>query len=198
MIKLTEALASDSGSGVLAWMTTFRQRRSGVVIRGCRLFATRVRRVLTVTLAVLFTGSCGRPAQDHDATALSHVAAEVAAAVSAFHAADTARSAEAVIDLLWPEFSIMVDGRRQTYEEVVAGSRRFMASLELFHTEWTDLRVTPLTRDHAVASFHFRDSILVKDGTLIRARGPTTFVWERRNGEWRVLFADADHYPIEP
>jgi len=150
-----------------------------------------------VVLAVVLAASCDGRVPESVTTALEPVTAEVVSAVSAFHAADIARNAEAVIDLLWPEFSIMVDGQRQTYDEVVAGSRQFMATLDLFHTEWTDLRVTALTRDNAIASFQFRDSIIVKDGTLIRARGPTTFVWQRRNGEWRVLFADADHYPID-
>jgi len=152
---------------------------------------------IAVVLAVVLAASCDGRVPESVTTALEPVTAEVVSAVSAFHAADIARNAEAVIDLLWPEFSIMVDGQRQTYDEVVAGSRQFMATLDLFHTEWTDLRVTALTRDNAIASFQFRDSIIVKDGTLIRARGPTTFVWQRRNGEWRVLFADADHYPID-
>jgi hypothetical protein len=163
--------------------------------------AIRIRALLAALMVILvgmFTTSCGRDVQDREAAALARAAAEVTSAVSAFHAADTARSAEAVIGLLWPEFSIMADGHRQAYDEVVAGSRQFMATLELFHTEWTDLRVTPLTRDHAIASFQFRDSLRLTDGTLIRARGPTTFIWQRRNDEWRVLFADADHYPVEP
>lgn len=71
-----------------------------------------------------------------------------------------------------------------------------MAGLQLFRTEWTDLQVIPLAADVAVASFRFRDSILTNEGELIHSRGPTTFVWERRDGEWRLRFADADHYPV--
>ena len=129
---------------------------------------------------------------------LASVAAEVEAAVWAFHAADTARDAEAVIGLLWPEYDMLVDGVRVGYDEVVEGSRSFMPSLELFHTDWTDLRITPLGADAAVASFQFRDSIVTKTGELIRSQGPTTFVWQRRNGEWRLLHGDSDHYPIDP
>ena len=61
----------------------------------------------------------------------------VEAATWAFHAADTARDAEAVIDLLWPDFTMLADGARVEHAEVVAGSREFMAGLELFDTEWT-------------------------------------------------------------
>jgi len=118
--------------------------------------------------------------------------------VWAFHAADTARDAEAVIRLLWPEFTMLVDGARLDHGQVVRGSREFLASLELFHTDWSDLRITLLGTGAAVASFKFRDSIVTRTGEVIRSRGPTTFVWQRRGGDWRLLFADADHYPIDP
>jgi hypothetical protein len=126
------------------------------------------------------------------------VVAQVEAAVWAFHSADTARSAEGVIDLLWPEFTMLSDGQRLDYETVTTGSREFMASLELFHTVWTELEITPLGSEAAVSSFVFRDSIVTRDGELIQARGPTTLVWQRRGEEWRVLYADADHYPLAP
>jgi ketosteroid isomerase-like protein len=148
--------------------------------------------------AVLGIG-CAGPAERGDGAAVADspdVAAEIETAVWAFHAADTAMDAEAVIDLLWPEFTMLVDGSRTTYDEVATGSREFMANLRFFQAEWTDLQVVPLGPDVAIASFQFRDSIMTSAGELIRARGPTTFVWERRNGEWRLRFADADHYPI--
>jgi uncharacterized membrane protein SpoIIM required for sporulation/ketosteroid isomerase-like protein len=129
---------------------------------------------------------------------LSDITADVEAAVWAFHAADTARDAEAVLALLWPDFTMRVDGNHQDYGQIETASRDFMGSLEFFHTQWTDLRVVPLAPDVAVASFQFRDSILTAGGDLIRSRGPTTFVWERRSGVWRVRFADSDHYPIDP
>jgi ketosteroid isomerase-like protein len=127
---------------------------------------------------------------------LGAVEAEVTAAVWAFHAADTARDAEAVISLLWPEYEMRVDGQRTTYAEVAAGSRAFMAGLRRFHTIWTDLEVIPLSSDLAISSFLFTDSIVSSSGEVTRSHGPTTFVWERRSGEWRVRFGDADHDPI--
>lgn len=114
----------------------------------------------------------------------------------AFHAADTARDAQGVIDLLWPEFTMLVDGNRTNYAEVAQGSPEFMNSLDLFHTEWTDVQIIPISADAALSSFLFRDSIITKSGKLTRAKGPNTFLWERRNGIWKVLYADADHYPI--
>lgn len=124
------------------------------------------------------------------------VAAQVEEAVWRFYAADTSRDAEAVIALLSPEFYMFADGNRTGYQEVVDGTRRFMNSITLFHTVWTDLRITTLGPDHAVSSFTFRDSIRTVDGLLPRKQGPTTFVWERADDGWRLLYADADHYPV--
>lgn len=128
----------------------------------------------------------------------AEIVAAVEDAVWAFHAADTARDAEAVIRLLWPDFTMLADGARLGYDQVAVGSREFMGGLALFHTVWSDLQVTVLGQDAAIASFQFRDSIVTKSGELIRNRGTTTFAWQRRNGEWRVLFADADHRPVVP
>jgi hypothetical protein len=150
-----------------------------------------------ITLAGLIAG-CVEENEEARPIDPARILAEVEAQVWAFHAADTAKNAEGVIALLWPDFSMLADGNRVSYDDAVGGSRQFMASLELFATEWTDLRITPIGADAAVASFQFRDSIITSAGDLIQKRGPTSFVWQRRDGEWRVLFADADHYPIEP
>lgn len=158
-----------------------------------------IRLAVSCTASLLTLGACAEmPRRPQEAGDLSRVTAEVTAAVQAFHAADTARDAEAVIGLLWPEYTMLVDGKRLGYAEIAAGSRRFMAGLTLFHTTWTDLQVVPLNADAAVASFHFRDSIITAAGDTIRAQGPTTFVWTRRAGEWRLLFGDADHYTVSP
>lgn len=150
-------------------------------------------------LYTLVTGcltiGCAAP-HDPDPVDLDAVATDVEAMVWRFHAADTARNAGAVIDLLWPEYQMLVDGARLGYDEVAAGSRAFMASLTYFGTEWSDVRVIPLSDTHAISSFLFRDSIVTSTGELIQSQGPTTLVWERRGEEWRMLFGDADHYGI--
>ena len=46
------------------------------------------------------------------------IVAEVEDAVWAFHAADTARDAEAVIQLLWPEFEMLGDGQRVSLHQI--------------------------------------------------------------------------------
>ena len=128
---------------------------------------------------------------------LAHAAAEVEEAVWRFHAADTAMDADAVVEMLWPDFYMLVDGSRMTYQEVVSGTYDFMGQLGAFNTIWSDLQIKPLSHRQVISSFVFRDSIVTKDGQLIQSRGPTTLVWTERGGEWRIVYADADHYPID-
>lgn len=159
----------------------------------------RIALALAGTLLVAILAGCevARQADDAGWDRLA-VEREVGAAVRAFHAADTARDVEAIVDMLWPEYEMLVDGERRTYSEVVESTRAFMADVETFRTHWSDLRVIPLTPDAAVASFLFRDSIVMRSGEVVRSRGPTTLLWERRDGVWGMRFGDADHYPIEP
>lgn len=146
---------------------------------------------------VLLAVSCDSASSpDRAPLNLAEVRSQVTAAVWDFHAADTARNSEAVIALLWPEYEMLVDGQRMDYAAIVAGSREFMASLETFHSVWSDLKVVPLGYDLAISSFLFRDSIVATSGDVTMSQGPTSFVWERRNGEWRLRFGDADHYPV--
>ena len=117
--------------------------------------------------------------------------------VMAFHTADTSLNAQGIVDLLWPEFTMLADGNHVKYEEVKIGSKMFMESLATFHTEWDDLKIIPLGNNHAISSFIFTDSLVAKDGKVTQSKGPNTFVWEKRNGEWKVIYGDADHYPIK-
>jgi ketosteroid isomerase-like protein len=160
-----------------------------------RLVALRVG-IALVPLSALQMG-CSEPSfETPPSTTLAGVASEVEAMTWSFHAADTAMDAERVVNLLWPEYEMLVDGQRLDYAQVAGGSRDFMAGLAAFHTTWSDLRVLPLGRDLALASFLFRDSIVTSSGDLIQSQGPTTLLWERRDGEWRMRFGDADHYPV--
>ncbi|MEQ9167617.1 MAG: hypothetical protein RLO12_15265, partial [Fulvivirga sp.] len=108
---------------------------------------------------------------------------QVKSQVNSFQAADTTLNSKGVLDLLWPEFTMLSDGNYITYDDVSKGSKAFMSSLESFNTKWDSLRIIPLGNDHAISSFIFTDSIVSKDGTITQSRGPNTFVWEKRNEE---------------
>jgi ketosteroid isomerase-like protein len=126
------------------------------------------------------------------------VAAAVDSATRAFEAAERARDAEGVVAHLAPEFYMYVDGVRAGYDSVVAGIRRGLPTYKHFEPGFDDVEVIVLGRDAAVASFTFHDSIVTASGETQRLRGPTTLVWVRRDGDWRIAYADADHYAPSP
>ncbi len=154
----------------------------------------KLRLLLSAGLLVLFAGC--REQVKKTATDSTKLIEQVKSRVHEFHAADTSLNAQAVIDLLWPEFTMLANGSYTNYEEVKKGTIPFMESLEAFHTEWTNLKIIPLGDLHAVSSFIFTDSIIAKDGSVTQSTGPNTFVWEKRNGQWKLIYADADHYPV--
>lgn len=124
------------------------------------------------------------------------VVSAVDSAVRAFRQADLDLDGQGVVDHLWPEFYMYGDGVRSGYPTVRDNILAFMAGLKSFDTEWSDVEVVPLGRDVALASFLFRDSIVTAEGALVRSQGPTTLIWQRRGAEWRLLYADADHYEV--
>lgn len=151
---------------------------------------------LGICFAFLFLmGTACQSSTEPESFDQEQVEQEVAAAVWAFHAADTSRNAQAVINLLWPEYTMLADGHRIQYSDVVAGSPEFMASLSVFHTEWTDLDIIPISANAALCSFVFQDSLVGTNGEITKKRGPTSMLWEKRKGVWRLRYGDADHYP---
>lgn len=131
-----------------------------------------------------------------DGAARAAVEAAVDSATRAFEAAERARDAEAAVAHLAPDFTIFVDGSRLDYESSAAGMRAMLPTLRHFEPGWVDLRVRALSPTLAISSFTFNDSIVAEDGTLTRATGPTTLVWERRGEDWLIVYGDADHYPV--
>lgn len=157
----------------------------------------RVSLLLSASLAV----GCARaePARDasvFDEAAREAVAAAVDSATRAFRAAEAAHDAEATVAHLAPDFTMLLDGVRVGYDTVAASTRRALPSVVHFEPDWTDIQVRVLGPNAAVSSFLFRDSIVFEGGDVVTARGPTTLVWERRGGEWLIVYADADHYPF--
>lgn len=155
------------------------------------------KKILTLLLGLLFIlSSCNKKTEVKEVDS-AEIIEQVKNQVDAFHEADITLNSEGVIDLLWPEFTMLVDGNYVTYDDIRKNSPKFMASLESFHTEWKNLRIVPIGNQHAISSFIFTDSIVAKDGAITQSKGPNTFVWEKRNGNWKVIYGDADHYPIE-
>ncbi|HSF16109.1 MAG TPA: nuclear transport factor 2 family protein [Vicinamibacteria bacterium] len=119
----------------------------------------------------------------------------VRAAVDGFADAERQRDVDAILGFIAPDFYMYVDGARADYETVVDQIRSTMPSLQSFETTWSNVEVTILAPDHALVTMVFQDVVTDGEGVTNRARGPTTFVWRLRDGVWRIIYADADHYP---
>jgi ketosteroid isomerase-like protein len=122
---------------------------------------------------------------------------EVRAALSAFADAQRRRDPDAVLAFLAHDFGMMQDGARvdgATTRQQIRGS---LANLRAVEPSFSDVVVLPIAEDAALTSMAFRDTVTAADGSVLRARGPTTLLWCKRFGEWRIVFADADHYAVE-
>lgn len=152
-------------------------------------------RTMATLTAILATASCGTgsDATPPDYTAIEQ---EVDSTVQAFQAAEVARDGERIIAFLAPDFYMYTDGVRQDYLTTVDQIVTQMPNLKSFATEWTALEVTVLAPDAAVVSALFRDSVISPTSVLTQTQGPFTSVWRRDGADWRMVYADVDHYPV--
>ncbi len=152
----------------------------------------------SIVVLLLALGACQEP---HDAALSdddrSAVVATVDSATRAFEEAERSQDAEQVVAHLAPDFYMYANGERLGYDSVVAGIRRTLGSFEHWEPGFANIEVRVLGPDAALVSMTFRDSITTASGETVRARGPTTLLWQRRGRRWLITYADADHYPVE-
>ena len=149
-----------------------------------------------IGIAAITLVGCASPSAE-GAFDRAAVAREVDSTVRAFQDAERSLDPERILAFIAPEFFMYSDGVRQDYEATAAAIRAQMPTLRFFEPEWTDIAVTVLGPDGAVTSMLFRDSIIDADGQLLQLRGPFTAAWRRFGNDWRMVFADADHYPVQ-
>jgi hypothetical protein len=144
--------------------------------------------------ALLVIGcSAGSTLSDSERAGLAE---SVEHAVTDFQNAQRRLNAEQAVGHLAPSFYMYIDGMRQDYETTVGQIRTTMSTLRHFATEWSNVEVTVLGRDAATVSLVFRDSIVDASGETTMLRGVSTLVWRRDGSAWKIVYADADHYPI--
>ena len=151
----------------------------------------------SIAPALLFAlGGCRISPGQMPAAERIAIVEEVRAEVDAFAAAQQRLDAEAAIAFLAPDFRMYVDGEATDYETVVEQIRTTLPSLQRLESNWSDIEVLVLTRDHALVSLVFQDKLTTSAGESTRSWGPTTFLWSRIDGVFRIRYADADHYPV--
>lgn len=124
------------------------------------------------------------------------IASRIDSLTWAFEEAERNRSPEQTVAFLAEDFYMYVDGNRMGYDSVAANIRRTIGGMQHVEPGFENVEVRVLSRDAALVSMTFRDSIVTATGELFMSSGPTTLVWERRQGEWQIVYADADHYPV--
>ena len=128
----------------------------------------------------------------HDPAA---VEAELRDALAAFEAAQRALDVDAVLGYLAEDFSMLHDGTRVDHAATVQQIRLTLPNLRAFEPRFEDIQVLVLGPDLALTSMTFRDAVTDALGVTHRQRGPSTLLWRRVQGDWRIVFADSDHYP---
>ena len=150
-----------------------------------------------VFAGALLMGACQQLAPDPSSPTADHqhIVATVDSLTRAFEQAERDRQPGRVVSFLATDFYMYADGVRANYGEVVTGIHD-ISTFQHFEPGWDLLEVHALGPDAALVSFTFRDSIIAASGEVLLARGATTLIWERRDGKWLVVYADADHYPV--
>jgi uncharacterized protein (TIGR02246 family) len=158
---------------------------------------TRLVGTISSVLTLVSAACAPTPATISEAERAS-IERSVRATVDSFAEAERHRDPDAILELIADDFYMYADGNRVDYESVVDQIRSTMPSLQEFETTWSNIEVTVLARDHALVTLLFRDVMTDGNGVTTRLRGPTTFVWRLRDEAWRLIYADAVHYPDAP
>lgn len=150
-----------------------------------------------VFAGALLMGACQQLAPEPRSPTADHqgIVATVDSLTRAFEQAERDRQPGRVLSFLAPDFYMYADGVRANYGEVVTGIGD-ISTFQHFEPGWEDLEVRVLGPDAALVSFTFRDSIIAASGDVLLAGGATTLIWARLDDKWRVVYADADHYPV--
>ena len=125
------------------------------------------------------------------------IVAEVTAATRAFEEAEKALDVGSLLVHLSTDFYMYQDGQRVEYPAIVEQIQTTLPTLQRFDTEFRDVQVHVLGPRGALVSLEFRDAVTDATGATTRQRGATTFGWRREGDAWRMVYAHADHYPLE-
>lgn len=94
-----------------------------------------------------------------------------------------------------PEFRLVIDGTSNSYQDmqrIIGGLPRALRKEEV---HWDTLAVTVLGPEAGLVYAPFRRVDTDIAGRVTRIRGVATWLWIRRNGQWRSVYGHGDHYP---
>ena len=123
----------------------------------------------------------------------------VTARIRSFEAAERARDAEALVAhyASVPEFYFYHDGRRATYDVMVAGVRKALPAVQSLDVAYADVEVSVLSAEHAVASATFRRQIVMGGtGATVQQQGAVSWLWRKLGAQWQIVQGHISH-PLE-
>jgi ketosteroid isomerase-like protein len=124
----------------------------------------------------------------------------VTARVRSFEASERARDAEALVAhyASVPEFYFYHDGRRATYDVMVAGVRKALPAVQSLDVTYADVEVLALGAEHAFASATFqREIVMGATGPTVRQQGAVSWLWRKVGAHWLIVQGHISH-PLEP
>ncbi len=128
------------------------------------------------------------------------VIAAVTARMRSFEVAERARDAEALVAhyASVPEFYFYHDGRRATYDVMVAGVRKGLPAVRSLDVTYADVEVSPLATEYALASATFQRQIVMEaTGATVRQQGSVSWLLRKVGPEWLIVQGHISH-PLEP
>ena len=124
----------------------------------------------------------------------------VTARIRSFEAAERARDAEAVVAhyASVSEFYFYHDGRRATYDVMVAGVRKGLPAVQSLDVTYADVEVSAPGAEQALASATFQRAIVMQGtGATVRQQGAVSWLWRKVGTQWLIVQGHISH-PLEP
>jgi len=94
-----------------------------------------------------------------------------------------------------PEFRLVTDGFSNSYQDMQRTIGNLPRVLRKEEVHWDTLVVNALGPDAGLVYAPFRRIDTDTAGQVTRIRGVATWLWVRRDGQWRSVYGHADHYP---
>jgi len=134
-----------------------------------------------------------------ESTEREAITAAVTARVRSFEAAERARDPEQLVAhyASVPEFHFYHDGRRASYDLMVAGVRKALPAVRSLDVTYADVEVSALGPEYALVSATFRRAIGLDGGAGIQQLGGVSWLWRKIEGQWLILHGHISH-PLEP
>jgi ketosteroid isomerase-like protein len=126
------------------------------------------------------------------------ITAAVTARVRSFEAAERARDPEQLVAhyASVPEFHFYHDGRRASYDLMVAGVRKALPAVRSLDVTYADVEVSALGPEYALVSATFRRVIGLDGGASIQQLGGVSWLWRKIDGQWLIVHGHISH-PLE-